>query len=138
MTSRPEWLSRFVDRVLASVTALSIPGQFNCHTYFNDTADEWEVTLFARSSQFGGRLKGLSQNCPIAVDVFELASCFSQVDGCGWQSARIDSEDDVGPHLSIEGDFDGHRVWLRMPGQVPKRLVSADECFSVGDTLNLN
>lgn len=122
MIRQPEWLSEFVDRVLASAAQIGVESGTGCHVYRN-TQGEWEVTLFS-DEEPTGRLPGLIEVPPaLSVDVFELVRVFDELNSCRWQSAPAAWDDDLGAHLSVEGKFAGHLIWLRIVSQMPTCLA---------------
>ncbi|MDA0591392.1 MAG: hypothetical protein O2820_25425 [Planctomycetota bacterium] len=122
MIRQPEWLSQFVDRVLASSAQLGMESGTGCHVYRN-TDGEWEVTLFS-DEEPTGRMPGLNQIPPaLSVDIFELVRVFDELSSCRWQSAPAAWDDDLGVHLAVEGKFEGHAIWLRIVSQMPACLA---------------
>ncbi len=122
MESAPNWLSELVSDVANSTDALGEPAEIGCHVFQNDQTAEWEVTLFAERPEWGGRLAQLSTTPVLSVDVHAVEKAFDRVTGCRWQTAPIPSGDDLGPHLSVEGEFAGHSVWLRVLARKPAVL----------------
>lgn len=122
MIRQPEWLSQFVDRVLANAAQLGVESGTGCHVYRN-TDGEWEVTLFS-DEESTGRMLGLNAiPAALSVDVFELVRVFDELSSCRWQSAPAAWDDDLGAHLSVEGKFEGHAVWLRIVSKMPACLA---------------
>lgn len=122
MIRQPEWLSQFVDRVLASAAQLGVESGTGCHVYRNTTG-EWEVTLFG-DEQSTGRMAGLNEvPAALSIDVVGLVCIFDELNSCRWQSAPVAWDDDLGSHLSVEGTYEGHKVWLRIVSQMPACLA---------------
>lgn len=122
MIRQPEWLSQFVDRVLASAAQLGVESGTGCHVYRN-TDGEWEVTLFS-DEESTWRMPGLTEvPAALSIDVFELIGVFDELSSCRWQSAPVAWDDDLGSHMSVEGTFQGHAVWLRIVSQMPACLA---------------
>ncbi|MHC4879980.1 MAG: hypothetical protein ACYTGL_26310 [Planctomycetota bacterium] len=126
MEFAPEWLRELVADVASSTDALGEHAEIGCHVFQNDEATEWEVTLFAERPEWGGRLSQLSATPVLSVDVHAVVKVFDRVSACRWQTAPIPSGDDLGPHLSVEGEFAGHAVWLRVLGQKPAVLCGQE------------
>ena len=54
----------------------------------------------------------------------------ARLTSCRWQTGVIDSEDDLGTHLSVEGIQNGQAVWLRIVGQKPQAISSDSSASS--------
>jgi hypothetical protein len=119
---QPEWLSQFVERVLASAAQLGVQSGTGCHVYRN-TKGEWEVTLFS-DEESNGRMPDLNEiPAALSVDLFELVAVFDELSSCRWQSAPVAWDDDLGAHLSVEGKVEGRAVWLRIVNRMPACLA---------------
>lgn len=129
MTHPPLWLQDLIEQVTETVTPLAQPAELACH-YFHSTSgdDEWEVTLFPETPQFGGRLTGYHTADALSVDVFALVQVFDLVSNCRWQTQVVASDDEIGPHLSVEGEYEGNNVWLRVASNPPSRLLKETHC----------
>ena len=137
------WMQELINRVTDSVTPFDSATKLACHFFYSTGFDEWEVTLFPDSSQFGGRLADYLPANPqfdvsslgesqitdaLSVDAFDLMQVFSSITDCSWQTKIVASDDDVGPHLSVEGEFEGNNVWLRIASNPPSQLLNAAPC----------
>lgn len=121
MNNPPDWLALLADQVATVVVAVDLLAPLACH-YCQD-GDLWELTLFASPTEIvGGSQDG--RVCPsrFHLDVKGLLELFDEVDSAYWQAQGLGREDEVGPHFGIEGSYDGHRVWLRLPALPPKRF----------------
>jgi len=78
----------------------------------------------------GGRLTSYSTDPVFSVDAFAVATLFDTLTSCRWQTGVIDSEDDLGTHLSVEGIQNGQAVWLRIVGQKPQAISSDSSASS--------
>ncbi len=125
MEYAPEWLKALVSDVARSTDSLETDAELGCHVFQNPETAEWEVTLFAEPSAWGGRLSQPSTQPVLSIDVWAVARVFDHVFNCRWQTAELSTDDDLGPHLSIEGDRCGHAVWLRLLSRRPAILSDA-------------
>ncbi len=118
------WLTKFVDDVAPHVSSWDGDVPLQCHVFRNcdGELDEWEVTLFGEPQTFGGRLKSVAFDAPLNVSVLHVAAVFEEVESCHWQTANIDGSDELGPHFSVIGVYEGHNVWLRILSRAPERL----------------
>jgi len=136
MRDLPVWLAEFVDEVAAGLEPLRGDAPLCCHVHYREASralpGEWEVTLFPE--QQASRISRLADGFTVpilTVDVIGLLPLFDTLNGCRWQTDRLDSEDDLGAHLSIEGECHGHAVWLRIC-QSPPCLT--DSCQRVAES----
>lgn len=113
-------------RVLADVVAQAIepfgPGApLGCHYVQVDGV--WEITLFAESTEvLGGPEDGSVKQPQFAVRISAVLDVFQSVSGCTWQAHGLGENDDLGPHLAVEGTFKGRLIWLRILAQAPQRF----------------
>ena len=103
--------------------SVDIPPPIGCHYYFNKVSDQWEVSLFAANTEtIGGERDGCVSYSRFGLDLKELMTAFDEIATCSWQALSLGSDDEVGPHVSLEGTFEGHNVWLRVLAQPPARF----------------
>lgn len=124
MINAPEWVRQLVDSVAEATTSINSEGELGCHVFRNqsDALDEWEITIFGEPDAMGGRLASYATNPVFSVDALAVATLFDTLESCRWQTGLIDSEDDLGTHLSVEGIQNGQAVWLRIVGQKPEAI----------------
>lgn len=126
MSQPAAWLSGLADAIAMTVAPLTtepLPA-LDCH--FTKYEGVWEITLFTESTEVvGGPEDGSIRHSPLGVRVAEILDLFQSVSSCNWQTQAFGPEDDLGPHLSIEGLYKGRMVWLRIlaaaPQQFPRR-----------------
>lgn len=123
MTSPPAWLIQFANQVAARIKGFDILAPLGCHYYHNRARDQWELTIFASNTEtVGGPFDGKLTASKFYVDILGLLQFFNTVDGCHWQALKVGPDDDLGPHLSVEGETDGQSVWLRVLAAAPERF----------------
>lgn len=121
MDHTPEWLSQLADRVAAQIVAVDLAAPVGCH--YALVNGRWEVTIFAGSTEVvGGPHDGRYRPSRFFLDIQGLLEYFDSIDSLAWQAQGLGAEDEVGPHLSIEGTCEGHAVWLRVPAYAPRRF----------------
>ncbi|MBI1315203.1 hypothetical protein GC176_28260 [bacterium] len=130
MEYAPRWLRKLVGNVAASADSLQGEAELGCHVFQNEETAEWEVTLFAEPSTWGGRLAQSNGSPVLSVDVYAIVQAFDRVYEFRWQTAVLSANDDLGPHLSIEGECHGHAVWLRVLSEKPAVLSGAESLAS--------
>ncbi len=121
MSNPPDWLASLTDQVAAVFVAVDLLAPLACHYSTNEGL--WEVTLFAAPTEIiGGPQDGRVRPSRFHLDVKPLLEQFDQVDSAYWQAQGLGRDDDLGPHFGIEGTYQGHHVWLRLPALPPKRF----------------
>ncbi|MEX0715077.1 MAG: hypothetical protein WD066_00750 [Planctomycetaceae bacterium] len=132
----PSWLSHLADQVAQRLRAADILAPLGCHYYRNRVLDQWEVTIFAGSTEIvGGELDGELRYSNFQLDLRELFGLFDLVDTFHWQADQMGPDDELGPHVSVEGSFEGHPVWLRVLARPPARFPKGRNLLT--DTLKL-
>jgi hypothetical protein len=126
MTNSPSWVRELVDAVAEATTSINADGELGCHVYKNESIEpvEWEITIFGESAQMGGRLAAFATDPVFSIDVFSIATLFDTLISCRWQTSQIESDDDLGTHLSVEGIQNGEAVWLRIVSQKPEAITN--------------
>jgi hypothetical protein len=121
MANPPEWLHQLADEVSASVCAVDVMSPLGCHIH--RAQEHWEVTLFASATEvMGGPLDGKRRPSRFFLDIQGVTQVFDRIRSVVWQAHGLGASDDVGPHLSVEGDYRGHPVWLRIPALAPRQF----------------
>jgi hypothetical protein len=126
MNNAPAWVRQLVDAVADSTTSINNEGELGCHIFQNkaDGSNEWEITIFGEPVEMGGRLAPYSKAPVFSIDVFSIVTLLDTLLSCRWQTSQIDSEDDLGTHLSVEGIHNGEPVWLRIVGHKPQAITN--------------
>jgi hypothetical protein len=117
------WLSGFADAVALSVEPLNSEplSALSCH--FTRYDGVWEITLFRESTEvIGGPEDGSIKPCPFGVRIADVLDLFQSISSCNWQANANGPEDDLGPHLSVEGIYKGRSVWLRILASAPRQF----------------
>ncbi len=113
--SPPSWLRWFVNDAVRGIMHQTDSAPVGCHFYYDGENDLWEVTLFVgRSEVLGGAHDGKTVPAGLEVDVTQVMAAFDTPPGVLWQAERVTPHDELGPHLSFEGETRGHDVWLRI------------------------
>lgn len=130
MTSPPSWIAELADRVAAGIQGFELLSPLACHIHHNDALDQWELSLFPSATEIvGGRYDGLRTTSRFALDLATVYDAFDTISAFHWQAQRISDDDDLGPHVSIEGTVGDHLVWVRVLATPPAR-------FEPGRSLN--
>ena len=122
---QPSWIGELARLAVRSFHAPSDIAPVGCHIHQNDESEpiQWEVTLFVSSTEvYGGSLDGQRRFSPFMVDLTELMLALDVVESCYWQAQAMAKNDQIGPHVGVEGLFQGHSVWLRITAQPPNQF----------------
>ena len=122
MTAPPPWLAKMANQVASEMHAMDVLSPIGCHYYHSRDRNQWEVTLFASKTEVvGGQRDGLVSPSKFTVDVGGVIDLFTEVTALNWQALPVGPGDELGPHVSLEGVFQGHAVWLRILAKAPRR-----------------
>ncbi|RMG42100.1 MAG: hypothetical protein D6725_00180 [Planctomycetota bacterium] len=118
----PGWLKELTDAVIGGVRAADEDAiRVDCHVYYNPFYEQWEVTLFLEETEvLGGERDGAIVPTPFSLDLTELMAVFDEVQHFHWQAQRAGEDDDLGPHVAVEGLYAGNNVWLRFLASPPQ------------------
>lgn len=123
MTQPPIWLAETADRIAMQIHGAEALAPIGCHYYHDELSNLWEVTLFVSSTEtVGGELDGKFTASRFSVELLGLAAIFSKVQRFSWQAVSMGEEDDLGPHLAVEGRVGEHKIWLRIVADAPKQF----------------
>jgi hypothetical protein len=125
----PVWLDRFANQATEAFHSAYKLAPVGCHFHRcereSDLLPQWEVTLFASSTEiYGGALDGSCAVSRFMLDLKVLMEVFDVVESCYWQAQTMADDDDLGPHVGVEGEFEGHSVWLRVTSKSPSQFES--------------
>lgn len=125
MSAPPAWLDELANAMASEFHALGLPAPVGCH-YFENTVEElWEVALFVGATEIvGGKRDGVRRNGRFGVSLLRLSELFSRIDDIYWQATSLGRDDELGPHISIEGEYQGHAVWVRILARPPQRFAA--------------
>lgn len=102
---------------------VDIIAPIGCHCYHNQAIDQWEITLFASSTEtVGGQYDGRRTKSRFVLNLEKILDHFETVKKFHWQAHALGPQDDLGPHLTIEGIVEGHSVWLRVLASPPEQF----------------
>jgi hypothetical protein len=82
-----------------------------------------ELTIYPTPVELvGGAVDGAVVVPGFSFDIYMLQSAFEQVDALDWQAHSMGPHDLEGPHLSLEGIYQGYYVWLRVLSDPPEEV----------------
>jgi hypothetical protein len=110
MGHRPAaWMTELVEGVAGCLEAHSPMGALGWRYH----AEEELVALV------GGEHDGAIVIPGFSLDVQALQAVFERVTALSWHAQDVGPDDDDGPHISLEGTYQGHAVWLRVLAEAP-------------------
>ena len=119
MESRPSaWLNALVEAVADCMEAHTPMGAMGWR--FQEEDESVELIVYATPvALVGGAHDGAIVVPGFSLDVQALQAVFERVTVLQWQAHGFGPDDEEGPHLSLEGTYQGHSVWLRVLAEVP-------------------
>ena len=119
----PDWLQQFANIMVRHFVPADVMPPVGCHYAHVD--DQWEVTLFAAATEvIGGQKDGARRPACFSLDVLRVVEHFDDVHLLEWQAHPVGPDDELGAHLSVEGHYAGHPVWLRLLAEAPSRFTA--------------
>jgi len=119
MAEAPQWLTSLVDTAGNCMEAHSASGPLAFR--WRKENDFWEIAVYSTSGEVvGGADDGAIIVPGFSLDVQGLMSAFEKVVDLHWQSQSSGPHDNQGPHVSIEGIYQGHEVWLQVLAEAPE------------------
>lgn len=123
MPAPPSWLNSMANQVASLMYDVDVLSPIGCHFFFNDSRNEWEVTLFASNTEIvGGEWDGVLAPSKFCFDILKVGQIFGEIQAMHWQALPVDFDDQLGPHVSIEGTYEGHQVWVRVLAESPEEF----------------
>ena len=119
MAEAPQWLVSLVDAVGNCM-------EFHCALgplafRWRQEGDFWEIAVYYTPGEvIGGAEDGAVIVPGFSLHVQELISAFEKVTDVCWCSHSFGPHDSLGPHISIEGVYQGHEMWLQVLAEAPE------------------
>ena len=111
------WLHRLVEAVAGCMVADCPMGPLGYR--YGEDEGQWDVDLYPMPVELiGGAVDGQVMAPGFFLDIEKLRGLFERIDDMAWQSLGFPS--DNGPHISIEGVFQGREVFLQVFAYAPK------------------
>ena len=83
--------------------------------------DFWELTVYLTPVELvGGAVDGAVVYPAFSLDVQGLCSAFEELAAIRWNAHAFAPHDWTGPHISIEGVYRGHHVYLQVLSDPPE------------------
>lgn len=118
MAEPPAWIVELADAITPHIYGEDCLAPLGCH--FHHHQGVWEISLFVSSTEIvGGPLDGARQPSRFRADLKGALTVFDYIDRFHWQAQSLGDDDDLGAHVTLEGQFRGHYVWLRLLASAP-------------------
>jgi hypothetical protein len=112
------WMTELVEAVADCMEAYSPMGALGWRYHEDD--ELVELIVYPTPVELvGGEHDGAIVLPGFSLDVQALQTVFERVTALHWYAQGIGPDDEDGPHLSLEGTFQGHLVWLRVLAEAP-------------------
>ena len=118
MSCPPQWIQDLTRAVAEHIYSFDVLSPVGCHFY--KVESQWEVTIFASSTEVvGGPKDGMRTSSNFSLDLYKVHKVLDDVSEFRWQPLSLGDEDELGPHISLEGTREGHEIWLRILSEAP-------------------
>lgn len=119
MSEAPAWMRLLVDLVAGCMEAHSAVGSLGFR--WRQDEDQWDIMVYPAPGELvGGANDGALVSPGFSFDVQGLTTVFEELVDVCWQAQAFGPHDQEGQHLSIEGVYDGHRIYLKVLSGAPQ------------------
>jgi len=119
MSEAPQWLTSLVDAVGGCMETHCAAGPLAFR--WGNEDDFWEVTVYCTPGEaVGGAEDGAVLVPGFSLDLMGLTSIFDELTDSHWQAHPFGPHDHGGPHISVEGTYRGHQVFLQVLAEAPE------------------
>jgi hypothetical protein len=119
MAEAPQWLAPLVDAVGTCMEAHCACGPLAFRWRSED--DFWEVKVYCTPGEaVGGAEDGAVLVPGFSLDLMELMAVFEELTDARWRAHSLGPHDQEGPHISVEGVYQGHHVYLQVLAEAPE------------------
>jgi hypothetical protein len=121
-----------VEAAAASVTVHGPVGELGLR--YRELEKLWDLLLYPLPVEMvGGAHDGGLAAPGFSVDLGKLLAAFARVDALGWDALGTQPEhSDDGPCISVQGEFGGQKVWLRVLAYAPADVAPAAKVDGTG------
>ncbi len=119
MSEAPAWVESLIDLVANCMEAHSEMGPLAFG--WRQEEDHWDIMVYPTPGELmGGADDGALVSPGFSLDVQELSTAFEELVDVRWQAEAFGPHDQEGRHISIEGVYDGHHVYLQVLSDAPE------------------
>ena len=115
-SSLPGWLDSLLEVVAANMIPQNAMGPLGMR--YRDDEGMWDVSVYPTPVELiGGAVDGEVVAPDFTLDLEGLRSAFDRIEDFGWRALGLPQIE--GPHVSIEGSYMGHEVYLQVLAYAP-------------------
>lgn len=112
----PEWVDSLVDEVAGHMSFHTASGPLGYR--YREEDGFWEIMIYATPVELvGGAVDGEVVAPGFSLDLGGLRALFQDVRDFSWNALGWPNE---GPHVSIEGVYQGNEIFLQILAQAPE------------------
>ena len=113
MSQAPAWMEALIDVVSGCMEVHHVMGPLGFR--WSEDDQFWEITVYPTPIELvGGAADGELVPPGFSLRLQELWSSFEEVTDVNWCAYDFGPHDPDGPHISIEGVYQGHHLYLRV------------------------
>ena len=117
MSYQPAWMESIIDVV---ANCMEPHGELALGYRWRNEDDYWEIWVYPTPAELvGGAADGTVVSPGFSLDVQGVSTSFEELEAVQWRAQPFGPHDQDGEHLSFEGVYDGHDVWLLVLSQAP-------------------
>ncbi len=118
MPQAPAWMKSLADVVSGCMEVHTVMGPLGFR--WGEEDQFWEVIVYPTPIELiGGAADGEFVSPGFSLNLQELWPSFDEVTDVNWCAYDFGPHDPDGPHISIEGVYQGHHVFLRVLSEAP-------------------
>jgi len=115
-----DWIEALAEIVAGCIEAHSPMGPMKW-AYLEKDEGMGELVVYPTPVELiGGEDDGTIVFTGFSLDLHELLAAFESVTDLHWYAHGLGPYDNDGPHVSLEGVYQGHEVWLRVLSDPPE------------------
>ena len=119
LSEPPAWLNSLVTVVCGCIEAQHPMGPLGFR--YRNEGDFWEIVIYPTPVELtGGVVDGTVIFPGFSLDLQQLISAFDQIADTRWCAQGFGPYDLDGSHISIEGIYRGHSIWLQVLAEAPE------------------
>ena len=119
MSEAPAWMQSLIDLVASCMEAHSEMGPMAFR--WGEEEDAWDIMVYPTPGELiGSADDGALVSPGFSLDVQELTTAFEELVDVRWRAHAFGPHDEEGRHISIEGVYDGHEVYLQVLSDAPE------------------
>lgn len=119
MSEAPAWMESLIDLVAGCMETHSEAGPLAFR--WRQEEDQWHIMVYPTLGELiGGADDGALVFPGFSLDIQELTTAFEELVDVHWRAQALGSHDQEGRHVSIEGVYDGHQVYLQVLSDAPE------------------